>query len=105
MYRHLGDELLWATSMPCRLSGDADVPTAFYGPSNVGRMKSIYREGLRNRYGALMQAISGVHFNYSFPAQFWEVYVDAARVARFTTWTSSRPATSTCCAITGAMAG
>jgi glutamate--cysteine ligase len=74
VYRHLGDELLWATSMPCRLSGDADVPTAFYGPSNVGRMKSIYREGLRNRYGALMQAISGVHFNYSFPAQFWDVY-------------------------------
>ena len=74
VYRHLGDELLWATSMPCRLTGDADVPTAFYGPSNVGRMKSIYREGLRNRYGALMQAISGVHFNYSFPAQFWDVY-------------------------------
>jgi len=74
VYRHLGDELLWSTSMPCALTGDADVPTAFYGPSNVGRMKSIYREGLRNRYGALMQAISGVHFNYSFPAQFWDVY-------------------------------
>lgn len=74
VYRHLGDELLWATSMPCKLQGDADVPTAFYGPSNVGRMKSIYREGLRNRYGALMQAISGVHFNYSFPARFWEIY-------------------------------
>ena len=31
VYRHLGDELLWATSMPCPLTGDADVPTARYG--------------------------------------------------------------------------
>jgi len=75
VYRHLGDELLWATSMPCPLAGDADVPTARYGSSHVGRMKTAYREGLRNRYGALMQAISGVHFNYSFPSQFWDVYV------------------------------
>lgn len=74
VYRRLGDEMLWATSMPCPLEGDADVPTAYYGTSHVGRMKSIYREGLRNRYGALMQAISGVHFNYSFPPAFWPVY-------------------------------
>jgi glutamate--cysteine ligase len=76
VYHHLGDELLWATSMPCPLKGDADVPTARYGSSHVGRMKTVYREGLRNRYGALMQAISGVHFNYSFPSKFWDVYVD-----------------------------
>jgi glutamate--cysteine ligase len=77
VYRHLGDELLWATSMPCSLQGDADVPTAYYGSSHVGRMKSVYREGLRHRYGALMQAISGVHFNYSFPQLFWDVYASA----------------------------
>jgi glutamate--cysteine ligase len=76
VYRHLGDELLWATSMPCALNGDADVPTARYGSSHAGRMKTVYREGLRNRYGALMQAISGVHFNYSFPSKFWDVYVE-----------------------------
>jgi glutamate--cysteine ligase len=76
VYQRLGDEMLWATSMPCPLAGDADVPTAHYGTSHVGRMKSVYREGLRNRYGALMQAISGVHFNYSFPAAFWPVYAD-----------------------------
>ena len=77
VYRHLGDELLWATSMPCRLDADADVPTAYYGESNVGRMKTVYRNGLRHRYGALMQAISGVHFNYSFPDRFWDVYAAA----------------------------
>ncbi len=74
VYQRLGDELLWATSMPCPLASDADVPTAYYGETHVGRMKYVYREGLRNRYGALMQAISGVHFNYSFAPKLWEVY-------------------------------
>src|SRR6478735_7289594 len=77
VYRHLGEELLWATSMPCPLRSDEDVPTAWYGNSHVGQMKRIYREGLRHRYGALMQAISGVHYNYSFPSLFWEVYASA----------------------------
>jgi glutamate--cysteine ligase len=76
VYRHLGDELLWGTSMPCRLSGDASIPIAQYGSSNVGRMKTVYRIGLGLRYGRTMQAISGVHFNYSFPVSFWEVLAD-----------------------------
>ena len=66
VYRHLGDELLWATSMPCAIERDEDIPLAQYGSSHVGRM---------------MQAISGVHFNYSFPLPFWEAY-GAARGAR-----------------------
>jgi glutamate--cysteine ligase len=74
VYRHLGDELLWATSMPCSIESDAEIPIAQYGTSNVARMKTVYREGLGVRYGRMMQAISGVHFNYSFPARFWEAY-------------------------------
>ncbi|MFN7271861.1 MAG: glutamate--cysteine ligase [Gammaproteobacteria bacterium] len=70
-YRHLGDELLWATSMPCVVDGDASIPIAQYGPSDIGRLKTIYREGLGLRYGRVMQAISGVHFNYSFPEGLW----------------------------------
>ena len=73
VYRHLGDELLWATSMPCALDGDASIPLAQFGTSNVGRMKTIYRHGLGVRYGRIMQAISGVHFNYSFSARLWDV--------------------------------
>src|SRR5499427_9126393 len=46
VYQHLGDELLWATSMPSFIEGDASIPIARYGKSNVGRMKSVYREGL-----------------------------------------------------------
>jgi len=74
VYRHLGAELLWATSMPGAIEGDQSIPIAQYGSSNVARMKSVYRRGLGLRYGRTMQAISGVHFNYSFPGRFWEAY-------------------------------
>jgi glutamate--cysteine ligase len=73
VYRHLDDELLWATSMPCTIHGDASIPLAQFGGSNVGRMKTIYRHGLGVRYGRIMQAISGVHFNYSFSDRLWSV--------------------------------
>src|SRR5579863_8457070 len=76
VYRHLNDELLWATSMPCALEGDASIPLAQFGSSNVGRMKTIYRHGLGVRYGRIMQAISGVHFNYSFSPRLWGVLAD-----------------------------
>lgn len=77
VYRHLGDELLWATSMPCNLAGDSSIPVAHFGRSNVGRMKEVYRLGLGHRYGRMMQAISGVHYNYSFPAHLWPVLAEA----------------------------
>jgi len=74
-YAVMGDELLWATSMPCRIPDDREIPLAYYGESNVGRMKTIYRNGLGYRYGRTMQTIAGVHFNYSLPATFWPVYM------------------------------
>ena len=76
VYRHIGEELLWVTSMPCVLGGDAEIPIANYGSSNIGHIKHVYRVGLGLRYGRVMQAISGVHFNYSFPAQLWPVLQD-----------------------------
>ena len=71
VYSKLDDELLWATSMPCRVGDDDSIPIADYGTSNVGTMKRVYRQGLRHRYGSLMQTIAGIHFNYSFPEMFW----------------------------------
>lgn len=78
---HLGDELLWAASMPCILHGDESIPVARYGSSNVGQMKTIYRVGLGHRYGRLMQTISGIHYNFSLPDDFWEGYRAAERAA------------------------
>ena len=79
VYRHLEDELLWATSMPCAIKKDDDIPIAQFGRSNIGRMKTVYRHGLGHRYGRMMQAISGVHYNYSFPLGFWPVLEDVVR--------------------------
>jgi glutamate--cysteine ligase len=76
VYQRIGDELLWATSMPCELSGDDEVPIADYGKSNQARVKHIYRHGLKVRYGGIMQAISGVHFNYSVPETFWPLFAE-----------------------------
>jgi glutamate--cysteine ligase len=81
-YAVMGDELLWATSMPCRIPDDREIPLAYYGESNVGRMKKIYRNGLGYRYGRTMQTIAGVHFNYSLPAAFWPVYMQLEQSRR-----------------------
>lgn len=69
---NLDDEILWATSMPCIVAGDDSIPVAQYGSSNVARMKTVYRYGLGNRYGRLMQAISGIHYNFSMPQAYWQ---------------------------------
>ena len=79
--RRLDGELLWPASMPCELPADDEIPIADYGPSNLGRMKTVYRRGLGHRYGRAMQAIAGVHFNYSLPAEFWPEYQAHARAA------------------------
>jgi glutamate--cysteine ligase len=73
-YQCLGEELLWNASMPCILRDDADIPVAHYGTSNIGKMKTIYREGLGHRYGRAMQSIAGIHYNFSMGDSFWQAY-------------------------------
>lgn len=68
------DEMLWVASMPCPLGTEIKIPIAQYGSSNIGQMKTLYRHGLSHRYGSLMQAISGLHYNFSMPDSFWEPY-------------------------------
>jgi len=70
----LGDEMLWASSMPCGLPVDETIPLARYGASNIGRAKSVYRMGLSYRYGRRMQTISGIHYNWSLPDVTSEQY-------------------------------
>ncbi len=71
-YRELNGESLWPLSIPCYVANEDDITLAQYGSSNVGRMKTLYRQGLKHRYGSVMQVISGVHFNFSFPQSFWQ---------------------------------
>jgi glutamate--cysteine ligase len=60
-------ELMWNSSMPCRLPTDETIPLGRYGSSHSGRSKSVYRMGLGHRYGRRMQTISGIHYNWSLP--------------------------------------
>jgi len=73
VYDNLNNEYLLSSSMPCGINGDASIPIAHYGTSNIGKMKYIYRKGLWHRYGRTMQAIAGIHFNYSVPEALWPV--------------------------------
>ena len=73
-YSHLEDELIWAGSMPCAINDSDTIPIAEFGTSNVGMMKHLYRVGLKNRYGSMMQSIAGIHYNFSLPEEFWKGY-------------------------------
>ncbi len=77
-YKRLDNELLWATSMPCIVKDESNIPIAQYGRSNLGKMKTVYREGLGHRYGKVMQLIAGIHFNYSYSDSFWQSYYQMA---------------------------
>ena len=77
VYRHVGEELLWCASMPCGLPEDDDIPLGQYGSSNLGRAKTVYRNGLAHRYGRRMQTISGVHYNFSMPEAAWPILQQA----------------------------
>lgn len=71
-YKAIGEELLWPLSMPCYIGSDKDIRIAKFGDSHSGRMKSLYRRGLTNRYGATMQVIAGVHYNFSVADATWQ---------------------------------
>jgi len=68
-------EMLWTNSMPCVLNDDSGIPIANYGSSNVAKMKQTYRKGLGHRYGRAMQAIAGIHYNWSAPEGLWDALI------------------------------
>lgn len=69
----LQDQILWNQSMPSWLPPEPEIPIAWYGTSNSGMLKHVYRRGLAERYGKAMQCIAGVHYNFSLPAEFWQL--------------------------------
>lgn len=73
-YGQLGEELIWAGSMPCHIPDAEAIPVARYGTSNIGRLKHTYRIGLEHRYGKMMQTIAGIHYNFSLPDDFWRSF-------------------------------
>ena len=86
VYKHIGEEILWCASMPCNLPADHLIPIGRYGTSNVGRAKTVYRLGLAHRYGRRMQAISGIHYNFSLPGVTDDQYFGLIRNFRRHSW-------------------
>jgi len=73
VYTMLDHELIWNQSMPATLPPEPEIPIAWYGTSNTGMLKHVYRRGLAERYGKTMQCIAGVHYNFSLPEALWSV--------------------------------
>lgn len=90
-YQQIDGDMLWSASMPCIMTGDEGIPVAHYGSSNVARMKTVYRYGLGHRYGRLMQAIAGIHYNFSMPTEFWDrEWNNAGRPGELSAYISER---------------
>jgi glutamate--cysteine ligase len=70
----MGGEFLWNDSMPNSLPPEDDIPLGYYGTSNIGTLKSVYRRGLALRYSRTMQCIAGIHYNYSLHEDVWRAW-------------------------------
>ena len=70
-----GNEYGWPYSMPPRLPEKDDaIRIAQYASTSSphkARQKELYRLGLKNRYGARMQCISGIHMNLSINPEIY----------------------------------
>lgn len=82
VYKSIDKELLWPMSMPCSIYSNEEVVIGNYGTSNSGIIKSIYRKGLSRRYGSKMQAIAGIHYNFSFPNELFKKIVNFKGLVR-----------------------
>ncbi|QCI18371.1 glutamate--cysteine ligase [Buchnera aphidicola (Aphis nasturtii)] len=65
-------EFMWPFSIPYNYKKSTKIQIARYGTSNYGALKSLYRKGLKTRYGDLKNTIAGIHYNFSLPITFWE---------------------------------
>ncbi|AYN24668.1 glutamate--cysteine ligase [Buchnera aphidicola] len=66
------NERMWPFSIPYIYNQSMTIKIAQYGTSDLGKIKNIYRKGLKNRYGDLVNTISGIHYNFSLPKIFWK---------------------------------
>lgn len=68
----INSERIWPFSIPYLYDRSTNIKIAEYGTSNIAKIKTLYRQGLKSRYGDLVNTISGVHYNFSLPKIFWK---------------------------------
>ena len=80
--KNLENEIFWNASMPCKFNNESEIKLAEYGESNLGKLKNIYRRGLKQRYGPIMQCISGIHYNFSLTTKSWNSFLNTSNVSQ-----------------------
>ncbi len=70
------DEMLWPYSMPPKIKDESDINLGYYHQSGIGLLKHVYRRGLKIRYGATMQCVSGMHYNFSLKQSSFKSLID-----------------------------
>jgi glutamate--cysteine ligase len=73
----LGDELFWPLSLPGRWDEPGRLAAASFAGRPEWAAARAYRDGLLRRYGRARQAISGVHYNFSFRPEFFAAWRNA----------------------------
>ncbi|MGL4345712.1 MAG: bifunctional glutamate--cysteine ligase GshA/glutathione synthetase GshB [Cellulosilyticaceae bacterium] len=73
----IGDEYIWAQSMPCIIPEDEQIPVATYGDGPSGEQAHNYRKKLLAKYGGKKQLLSGIHYNFSFDEKLIEELYEA----------------------------
>ncbi|HTO02556.1 MAG TPA: hypothetical protein VL069_02590, partial [Opitutus sp.] len=75
----IGDELLWPLSLPGRWDAPERVQAASFAGRPEWEAQRLYRRNLERRHGKARQVISGIHYNFSFVAEFFSRWRTATR--------------------------
>ncbi len=71
LQKAIGDELLWPLSLPGRWDAPERVQAASFAGRPEWDAQRRYRQDLERRHGKARQAISGIHYNFSFASEFF----------------------------------
>jgi glutamate--cysteine ligase len=74
LQRAIGEELLWPLSLPGRWDAPERVQAASFQGRPEWEAQRIYRRNLEQRHGKARQVISGIHYNFSFTADFFSAW-------------------------------
>ena len=67
----MGDEMLWPLSLPGRWDAPERVQAASFAGRPEWEAQRAYRRRLEQRHGKARQVICGIHYNFSFSAEFF----------------------------------
>ena len=52
-----------------RVTDTSSIQIGKWPLTNNGKLKELYRVGLANRHGKIMQCVSGIHYNFSIDSK------------------------------------